>query len=352
MRAPTQLPRYLTLAYGLLIAYACLHPFTDWQPTGLPWFDYLAAPWPKYYRVNDIVLNVLGYLPLGFVLAAAWPVHWPRVRVVALTVLAAAVLSLSLETLQTLLPTRVASNVDLGANVAGALLGALGEADRRLGRRREHDDLIGSEIGGGAPSAIGEELLGEDAGEEQPTHQRVAVLTVVGAVVHGIRFGVDVGAIHGSVGLTVVTVVAESIGGCGRGDHDAGRHREPAVEAAPDGDVVVVRLGHFSPAHGRHATPRQLGREELPVGQHVAEHRIRDVVGGDGESVDAQSDLTVSQALGSTVDQARRADLLALDLENGGCRVSRHPHSMTGRTRNASAPTTSSTAPRPTTTVP
>ena len=133
MRAPTQLPRYLTLAYGLLIAYACLHPFTDWRPTGLPWFDYLDAPWPKYYRVNDIVLNVIGYVPLGFVLATAWPVRWPRPRVVALTVLCAALLSLSLETLQTVLPSRVASNVDLGANAAGALLGALGGVV--LGRR-------------------------------------------------------------------------------------------------------------------------------------------------------------------------------------------------------------------------
>lgn len=133
MRAPTQLPRYLTLAYALLIAYACLHPFSGWQLTGLPWFDYLAAPWPKYYRVNDIVLNVLGYIPLGFVLAAAWPVHWRRVQVVALTVFFAGLLSLSLETLQTLLPSRVASNVDLGANVVGALLGAL--AGMVLGRR-------------------------------------------------------------------------------------------------------------------------------------------------------------------------------------------------------------------------
>ena len=125
MRASTQLPRYLTLAYGLLVAYACLHPFTGWKTQGLPLFDFLLAPWPIYYRVEDIVLNVLGFIPLGFVLTAAWPAHWPRPRAVVLTVLICAVLSLSLETLQNFLPTRVASNVDLGANTLGGLLGAL-----------------------------------------------------------------------------------------------------------------------------------------------------------------------------------------------------------------------------------
>ncbi|QID16532.1 VanZ family protein [Nitrogeniibacter mangrovi] len=124
MRAATQLPRYLALAYALLIAYACLHPFTGWQPTGLPWFDYLTAPWPRYYRGLDIVLNVLGFLPFGFVLAAACPVRWPRPAAVLLTFVVSTVLSLSLETLQTLLPSRVASNVDLGANALGALIGA------------------------------------------------------------------------------------------------------------------------------------------------------------------------------------------------------------------------------------
>lgn len=133
MRAATQLPRYLTLAYGLLIAYACLHPFTGWRPSGLPVFDFLDAPWPKYYKVEDIVLNVLGFLPFGFVIAAAWPVRWPRLAVIGLSTLAGAALSLSLESAQTFLPTRVASNVDLGANAIGALLGAI--AGVSLGRR-------------------------------------------------------------------------------------------------------------------------------------------------------------------------------------------------------------------------
>jgi hypothetical protein len=48
--------------------------------------------------------------------------RWPAV---VLTTLAAALLSLCMESLQTLLPVRVPSNVDLGLNVLGAWLGAL-----------------------------------------------------------------------------------------------------------------------------------------------------------------------------------------------------------------------------------
>ncbi len=122
--APT-LPRNLALAYALLVAYACLHPLTGWKLTGLPLFDYLTAPWPKYYRGVDLVLNVLGYVPFGFVLVPAIPGRLGRAGVVLVATLIAAALSLGLETLQNFLPSRVSSNVDLACNTAGGLLGAL-----------------------------------------------------------------------------------------------------------------------------------------------------------------------------------------------------------------------------------
>jgi VanZ family protein len=124
-RSATSLARTLALAYGLLIAYACLHPLTGWKASGLPVFDYLLAPWPKYFIPADFAFNILGYLPFGFVLAAAQPARragWLRV---ALATLIAALLSLGLETAQNFLPARVASNLDLGGNVVGALAGAL-----------------------------------------------------------------------------------------------------------------------------------------------------------------------------------------------------------------------------------
>jgi VanZ family protein len=124
-RTASALPRHLALAYALLVVYACLHPLTGWKATGLPLFDYLTAPWPKYYRVADLVLNVLGYLPFGFVLVPALPRRIGVAGAVVAATLIAALLSLALETTQNFLPTRVSANVDLACNVLGALLGAL-----------------------------------------------------------------------------------------------------------------------------------------------------------------------------------------------------------------------------------
>lgn len=122
---PLTLPRTLSLAYALLIAYACLHPLSGWRDSGLPPFDFLLAPWPKYFIALDFFFNIGAYIPLGFVLAAAMPTRWRRWRAVAASVALAGLLSLSLETAQNYLASRVASNLDLGGNIAGALLGAL-----------------------------------------------------------------------------------------------------------------------------------------------------------------------------------------------------------------------------------
>lgn len=122
---PAALPRALALAYALLVAYACLHPLTGWRDSGLPPFDWLWAPWPKYFILEDFLFNILGYLPLGFLAAAALPTGWGFGRRVLLASLLGGLLSLGLESAQNFLPSRVASNLDLGGNAAGAFLGAL-----------------------------------------------------------------------------------------------------------------------------------------------------------------------------------------------------------------------------------
>lgn len=115
----------LGLLYALLIVYASLFPFTGWRDQGLlPW-AYLQAPWPQYWTRFDLVANLLGYAPLGFLLALAlmrMRRGWPAVTLASL---AAALLSFTMESLQSYLPLRVASNLDLGLNAAGGLLGAL-----------------------------------------------------------------------------------------------------------------------------------------------------------------------------------------------------------------------------------
>jgi VanZ family protein len=119
------LPRHLALVYTVLLVYACLHPASGWYSSGLPLFDYLTAPWPKYFNNEDLVLNVIGYMPFGLTVLPALSHRWSRWRRVLVTVLFAAVLSFILETIQAFLPTRISSNIDIGANVCGALVGAL-----------------------------------------------------------------------------------------------------------------------------------------------------------------------------------------------------------------------------------
>jgi len=129
---PSLLSVYLAAAYTLLAVYASLHPFADWRDTGVDPLAFLSARWPRYWTVFDLVVNVVAYLPLGFL----WvPVLQPRLGrwgAVLLATLGGAALSLAMETLQNYLPSRVPSNVDLGCNALGALLGAL--AGARWGR--------------------------------------------------------------------------------------------------------------------------------------------------------------------------------------------------------------------------
>lgn len=111
-------------AYAVLIVYASLAPWAGWRNLGVGPFAYLAAPWPSHVTRFDIVVNVLGYLPFG---AFAVLALYPRVRgvaAVALVVVVGALLAGSIEALQTYLPRRIASNVDLLANLGGTLIGA------------------------------------------------------------------------------------------------------------------------------------------------------------------------------------------------------------------------------------
>lgn len=117
----------LGLVYVLLVVYASLYPFSDWRDQGpLPWL-FLTAPWPVYWTGFDLLSNVLGYAPLGFLFAlSALRTGRGRGRLAVLwATLGAGGLSLLMETLQSYLPARVPSNLDLALNVAGAWAGAV-----------------------------------------------------------------------------------------------------------------------------------------------------------------------------------------------------------------------------------
>ncbi len=120
----TPLASYLAAAYALLVTYASLHPFVGWRDNGAPVFAYLSAAWPRYYTDFDLAVNILAYVPLGFLLVSALQ---PRLGVAAAALIAALAgggLSFTMETLQNFLPSRVSSNIDLACNAIGALIGA------------------------------------------------------------------------------------------------------------------------------------------------------------------------------------------------------------------------------------
>ena len=118
----------LALIYAALIVYASLFPFTGWRDQGLAPWSYLMAPWPRYWTGFDLGINVVGYLPLGFLLAVALlrsRPAWPATAAVLAGGLGGAGLSFVMESLQSYLPARIPSNLDLGLNALGALAGAV-----------------------------------------------------------------------------------------------------------------------------------------------------------------------------------------------------------------------------------
>lgn len=125
----------LAWLYAGLILYASLYPFGDWRVPGHSPLHFLVLAWPRYWTGFDLVSNLLGYLPLGLLVfgARVRAGHPPGGSLMS-AVVTGAVLSFTMELLQNYLPNRVASNVDLALNIAGAACGAaLGLAVHLLG---------------------------------------------------------------------------------------------------------------------------------------------------------------------------------------------------------------------------
>ena len=115
----------LAALYAALIGYASLYPFGEWRNQGLNPLTFVWQGWPRYWTGFDLGINILGYLPFGFLLAAVLLRSGRSRNTVVLASLLAALLSFAMEFIQGFLTTRVASNVDWATNVLGAWLGAL-----------------------------------------------------------------------------------------------------------------------------------------------------------------------------------------------------------------------------------
>ena len=114
----------LSQLYVALIVYASLYPFDQWRDQGIAPWAFLTAPWPKYWTGFDVVSNVLGYAPLGFLLTLSAMRMGVRARGILWSTLAASLLSLLMEGLQSYVPARVPSLQDFLLNTAGAGIGA------------------------------------------------------------------------------------------------------------------------------------------------------------------------------------------------------------------------------------
>jgi VanZ family protein len=121
----TTLAWTLALAYTLLIVYASLQPFLGWRLPPPEILHFVTAPWPPYVTLGDLLVNTAAYVPLGFLLALALIPRLSTLRGVLVSAALAALLSLTMEAIQMFLPQRIASNIDLLANSAGGLIGAM-----------------------------------------------------------------------------------------------------------------------------------------------------------------------------------------------------------------------------------
>ena len=119
------LARAIAATYISLICYGCLNPFNFDLKFGLDPFVWWFGPLPKYITLFDVTINVLGYIPLGFILVFALYPRWQGLWAIFITLLLSAFLSALIESTQTWLPTRIPTQIDWMANLLGALIGAL-----------------------------------------------------------------------------------------------------------------------------------------------------------------------------------------------------------------------------------
>lgn len=126
-RAVKSLPaaRYVLAVIAFGMVYASFRPFSGWQQPRRGWFAFFGE---ELHFVNkwDHFLNVVGYVPLGFLAVLALITARRSIgtaSVVAL--LACTAFSLGVETLQSALATRTSSLVDVVTNIAGSAIGVL-----------------------------------------------------------------------------------------------------------------------------------------------------------------------------------------------------------------------------------
>jgi VanZ family protein len=115
----------LALLYAALVVYASLYPFAEWRDQGIAPWSFLQAPVHPYWTGFDVAINMLGYGPLGALLAVSMMRMGSVRHPVFLALATVALLSFGMEALQSYLPARVPSREDFLLNTLGGALGAV-----------------------------------------------------------------------------------------------------------------------------------------------------------------------------------------------------------------------------------
>ncbi len=122
---PSSFLRTASLVYIFLIIYASLYPFSGWRFSGASPFFFLFTSLPRYWTQFDVLINVIGYVPLGILLSAAISPLLRGFKAFLFAFVVCLLLSLIMEALQVYLPNRVPSNLDWIMNSTGGFIGAI-----------------------------------------------------------------------------------------------------------------------------------------------------------------------------------------------------------------------------------
>jgi VanZ family protein len=124
-RRASPIIRAAWLVLSCLMVFATLFPLTGWRDLGLSPWAFLFAPPPRWWTAFDLLSNVAGFIPFGVCGVLAVYPYIRRGWAVMVVALLAMLLSGSVEALQTYLPERIPSNLDVMSNSLGGLIGAL-----------------------------------------------------------------------------------------------------------------------------------------------------------------------------------------------------------------------------------
>ena len=136
---------------------------------------------------------------------------------------------------------------------------------------------------------VAQVIVGQKRRHEQPAEQEELVDPVI--TEHDVGGNIAEIGVHRSVVGPVDPDVGERVSLGLSGDDHFGRHGIEAEEAAAGLDVGMGGFDHRAQPHGRDPPPGCLRREEAPIVEHVAGHRIGHVVCGQRESLHGQPDL-------------------------------------------------------------